>query len=117
MPFCPSCEAEYRDEVTVCPACNTALVPALDPAGVGEEMADVYVCYDEQLAERIVAMLKASGIEPLVRDRTSHAFPTTMGTSSERRVAVLVSEADRARRVLRDALEDGVLHSTDGELV
>jgi rubrerythrin len=32
MPWCPSCESEYRDTVTLCPACAVALVDVLPEA-------------------------------------------------------------------------------------
>lgn len=100
----------------VCPDCNTALVQSLD-APLKEELSDIYVCYDGQLAVRVMEMLRSSGIEPMLRDRVSHIIPTTVGHSAEQLIAVQQHEAERARAALLQALEDGVIDKNDGELI
>ncbi len=117
MPYCPSCEAEYRAGVTVCPSCNVALVDALDETGSSEDLVDVYRCYDAQLGERVLDLLREAGTAPMLRDRGSTAFPTTIGTTAERVVAVPAHEARQARRTLREALGDHVLTEEDGDIL
>ena len=117
MPFCPSCEAEYRENVRVCPACATTLVEQLEATGSPEDSVDVYECYDVQLAPRAVELLREGGLEPFVRDTASTAFPVRVGTSSEQRIAVVAHNVARAREILSGAVADGVLATEDGELL
>jgi len=116
MPFCPSCEAEYQPQVRICPACDTAVVDHLDPRGSSEDLVDVFMCYDAQVAERVRELLQEAGTNPMLRDRSSQAFPTTVGTTGERAVAVPASQRETARRALEAALADSVLDKGDGEL-
>lgn len=117
MPFCPSCEAEYRGDVSACPDCHAPLVARVNHIAVSEDMRDVYVCYDTQLADRLVLALTNAGLSPLVRDRIDHAFPTTIGTTAEQRIAVPATQHDRAQHLLQEALEDGVMSQSDGALL
>ena len=117
MPFCPSCEAEYESSITTCPDCQARLVTNLEHDASDEDMLDAYVCYDVQLTDRLVLGLKNAGLTPLVRDRIDHAFPTTIGTKSEQRIAVPETQHARAHEILQEAIADGVVSQTDGELV
>jgi len=118
MPFCPSCEQEYRPDVTVCPTCNVSLVASLeDASGTSEDTIDVFVCYDSQLAERVSELLREAGVEALVRDRTSMAFPTTIGTTGEQRIAVPSPQVAAAAAALESAVGDGVITTDEGEIL
>ncbi len=116
MPFCPTCHAEYHAGTATCAECNVPLVAELADPRTETEMADLYVCYDAQQAERMAALLHGEGIAALVRDRSSSAFPTTVGTTAKRVVAVPAERRDHARQVIETAIADGVLPQ-DGELI
>ncbi len=116
MPLCPSCEAEYEASVRVCPECDTALVDHLESRGSSEDLVDVFVCYDAQVAERVMEVLQEGGVTPMVRDLSSQAFPTSMGRTGARNIAVPESQAEKARRLLADAEADGIVDRQDGEL-
>ncbi len=90
MPYCPSCEAEYRDGVGRCSDCDVALVDALPERHGTEVEAD-----SEALAElasfpvvaeadMIRELLESNGIHTVVRGEsdpigaTSMAAPTTL---------------------------------------
>jgi hypothetical protein len=119
MPFCPSCEQEYRPDVSVCPGCNVSLVAELDAPrrGSNDDTVDVFVCYDSQLVERVSELLRDAGVGALVRDRTSTAFPTTVGTSGERRIAVPSPQVGAAAAALERAVGDGVITRDEGEIL
>jgi hypothetical protein len=118
MPFCPSCEQEYRPDVSVCPSCNVALVRALDASrGSPDDTVDVFVCYDSQLVERVSELLRDAGVEALVRDSTSTAFPTNIGTTGERRIAVPSPQVAAAAVALESAVGDGVITKEEGEIL
>ena len=79
-----------------------------------EELINFYVCYDDQQLQRVVQMLEAADVETLVRDRSSNAFPTNI--QQELLVAVDRSSLDRARKLLKTAMQDGVI-SDEGSLL
>ena len=116
MPFCPTCRAEYREGRTQCPDCGVPLVDVLDDEPSNVEMMDVYACFDEQEMLRSRELLEANGIEVLVRDRASSAFPTTVGLTATKILAVAPAHHERARTILGTAVADGVLGS-DGEII
>jgi len=111
MPFCPSCHAEYQPDVDFCSDCDTSLEAALpdDPTG---EMVNVYVCFDGQNAERALELLLSEGIEPLLRDNASTAFPIDAGTESKKLIAVSHADLVKARELLSAAVADEVLLDT-----
>ncbi len=117
MPFCPICRAEYVSEVSFCPVCNEPLVAELDEAGTDDPMVDVYACYDVQLADRVMSLLREGGIESSRRSLSSSAFPTNIGTNNEFRIAVAADLAARAARLISDATDDGVIAANLGELL
>lgn len=116
MPFCESCRAEYEAGTEVCADCNESLVDSLPDSGVPAELTDVYVCFDAGEAERIGEVLVVDGIEVLIRDRTSSAFPMNVGEQAKQIVAVSQSDLPRARELIEAAVADGVV-SPDGKLL
>lgn len=72
-------------------------------------MHDVYACYDDATLQRAVQLLQDQGLEPLVRHHESHAFPTNVGTTAERVVAVRPEQVSTAQRILKEATDDGVI--------
>ena len=116
MPFCPSCRAEYQATYSFCADCEVILVHSIEPHGTDLEMGDVYVCYETFEAQRIADMLQRIGIETLIRNRSSAAFPTTIGMTSEQHVAVLAQDFNEAHQLIQAAIEDHVI-SNDGHLL
>lgn len=116
MSFCPTCRAEYQGSAGICPECNTRLVTALVDDTSTEEMMDVYACYDAQQMERVQQILVERGLEVLLRDRASTSFPTTVGMTATKLVAVRADQHETALGIIRGALEDGMLPG-DGHLI
>ena len=116
MPFCPSCRTEYQAGTELCGECQTQLVDHLDDRTDRSDLVDVYVCYDEQIADRAVALLEDNGIEVLIRDHSSSAFPVTVGEATAQFVAVAASQRQQAQKLLSDAIADTVL-TGDGHLL
>lgn len=116
MSYCPTCRAEFQIPAGVCPECDTRLVAALVDDTSDEEMLDVYACYDAQELERARELLADRGLEVLLRDRGSTAFPTTVGMTATKLVAVRATQHKVALEVLRSAIADGVL-VPEGHLV
>ena len=84
--------------------------------GSDEAMDDVYICYDAQLTDRALEVLEEAGIECLLRDRTSSAFPVNVGLAGQKVIAVPAHLVGQARTCLAGAVEDGVL-SADGTVL
>jgi hypothetical protein len=110
MPFCPSCRTEYQTGTTTCSDCNEALVAELAPDdALSEETVDVFVCFDAQVATRVVGILTDGGVEGMVRDRSSSAFPMNVGIEAKQIIAVAAHDAQTAADIIAQAVEDGVL--------
>lgn len=110
MAYCAECGSEYEPHVQRCPDCDVVLV-SQRPERPREtfEMFDVYLCYDEQEAERAQGVLEDEGIQTLLRDHASTAFPMNVGATSEKLIAVAPDAATRAGELLQAAISDGVL--------
>ncbi len=118
MPYCPSCQAEYREGTEKCSDCGDALVETLPTESdrpVGERI-DLFVCYREQLVGRVLGVLQDGGIEGLVRFRGSTAFPMNVGTENQHIIAVLAKDLDKALELVRAAVADD-LFGDDGKLL
>lgn len=113
MPFCPSCTTEYQEGTRACAECGATLVATLKDGTLPGDTADVYVCWDEQQLERVTELLDGEGIDWLVRDHGSSAFPLTVGDSAKRVVAVPATELTQAQQIIATAIADGVLPKND----
>ncbi|HET6346951.1 MAG TPA: hypothetical protein VFH51_18595 [Myxococcota bacterium] len=80
-----------------------------------EDTRDVYTCYSTQEMERAVEVLVEHGIDVLVRDQTSSAFPTRVGLQGRMVLAVPETVWADARAHLTAAIEDTVL-GDEGDL-
>ena len=116
MPICPSCRSEYEAGTTKCADCDVLLVDRLVDAASAADMVDVYACYEVQQAERLSEILGDESVDVLVRDRSSNLFPTSVGKSAQRTIAVPTELAGRARELITAAIKDGVVPD-DGELI
>jgi hypothetical protein len=81
-----------------------------------ETRVDLYVCYNETQADRLVDLLAEEGIEVLLRDKTSTAFPLNVGTQGERIIAVREIDFAKGAEVIQAAIADEVV-SADGRLL
>ncbi len=60
--FCPKCQNEYKEGITICPECNTELVESLDTVKVQDKNVIAVSVADEKLSDRIVKYLEHIGI-------------------------------------------------------
>ncbi len=78
-----------------------------------QDLVVVYIALDVIEATVVTGLLESAGIEPWVRDMTVRPYPVSVGPMGEKRVAVPRTDAERARDLLRRAVEDGVLPRED----
>jgi len=103
MPFCPSCRAEYTDDMRVCADCGVPLVDALprpEPAP-DLRLVDVFRAHGEVEAQLVRSLLEANGIDCMLTGeavRITHGF--TVDGLAEVRVRVREEDAAAARDVL-----------------
>lgn len=79
------------------------------PGSSDGAMEDVYVCYDAHLTDVAMEVLEEAGIEYLLRDNGSSAFPTNVGYGGQKVIAVPAHLVGQARTCLLGAVEDNVL--------
>ena len=83
-----------------------------------DDLVEVYRCITEMEADRaMVEVLEPVGIESYLHDRVSHALPAPASEPGSFFIAVNAEDAERARDILREALEDDVLDANEGELI
>ena len=116
MPICPSCRSEYEAGTKKCTECDVALVDKVADSTMADDTIDLYACYEAQQATRLAELLQEERIDVLVRDRSSGLFPTNVGKTAQRIIAVPASEAERARELIENAIKDGVIPD-DGEML
>jgi hypothetical protein len=115
MPYCPSCRSEYQPGVERCAECDVALVESL-PDDEPAELVEVFRAETRASAERVCAVI-LDGIECFVRERGSRAFPSVSMSAGLLFIAVPTDQADRAWQLLDEAVEDGAVTASDGEVL
>ena len=117
MPYCPICKAEYKEGITTCADCGVELVdePPAEELDVRDFM-EFYACTDTLEAGRLRDILEAAGMKVLVRDMGISAFPTAIGSTAEKRLAVAEDRLDEAVKVVKTAIADGEV-SPDGRFI
>lgn len=61
--FCPKCQNEYKEGITICPECNTELVESLSDIKAPDKSVVAVSVTDEKLSEKIVKYLEHIGID------------------------------------------------------
>ncbi len=98
--FCPVCESEYEEGVTVCADDNTELVPQLDKATATDD-SDASFVHLHHLgspaeAEMVNDMLRQNGIRSAVQSGGADALSPLLSTAATGSI-VLVDERDLDR--------------------
>jgi len=115
MPFCPECQAEYRQGFTRCASCDVDLVEEL-PKGFdmseeniqkamdGKQLVPVIRGGDFEVAKEVHASLAAAGIASLLLDDEEFKVPA----GAPKRVMLVVGDADEedARRLMSGKFMD-----------
>jgi hypothetical protein len=100
MAFCPNCEAEYREGITVCPDCSVELVEKLTPenkvhdTGEGEPVP-LQSFKTGTEAEMVRELLENNGIRSFVEGGNFAVIPS----SFSQEVVVMVDERDLTRAI------------------
>ena len=61
--FCPKCQNEYKEGITICPECNTELVESLSDIKAPDKNVVAVSVTDEKLSDKIVKYLEHIGID------------------------------------------------------
>lgn len=80
-----------------------------------EDLVEVYIALDPIEATVVAGILESAGLEPRIRDMTITPYPVSVGPLGEKRIVVPSAHAAQAVRVLRQAVDDGIL--TGGERI
>jgi Putative prokaryotic signal transducing protein len=113
MSYCPTCTASYAEDDYACPDCRGPLVRGPRAGARPAGFVELYRCWNGLEADRLAGMLQARGIPARVRSLGVAGYPLTIPPFGERRIAVDASLVDAARRLILQAIVDGVV-SGDG---
>jgi hypothetical protein len=100
MAFCPNCEAEYKEGMTVCPDCNLELVAELTPENKVHDTSEgepvpLQSFKTSAEAEMVRDMLETNGIRSFVEGGDFAVIPS----SFSQEIVVMVDERDLDRAV------------------
>lgn len=83
-----------------------------------EELVEVYRTVGLLEADRaMVEVLEPAGIRCFRRDRVSHALPAPDAQPGAYFIAVGTADAERARKLLAQAISDRALDAAEGEII
>ena len=102
MPFCPSCNAEYRDGFVVCAKCAVELVEnrPLEPPPTHTRWAHLCTTSSEIEASLIQGFLDSEGIACTLESTVFHVEPVTFGGLGRVRLHVHDTDLEQARALL-----------------
>ncbi len=102
--ICPKCEAEYVEDVKICPVCNIELIPKKDfelNLVHHEDWTTVYTTDELYKAEMIKANLKGGNIEAIILSQKDKSFPSA-GDLSVVKLLVKKEDAEDAIKLIED---------------
>lgn len=103
MPFCPQCRDEFREGLTVCQECKTALVESLDDEeDQVEELGVACTLSQEDVAHIIRGYLENEGIPCFLENATFHTAPAPSTYLTKVRLWTKKVDVDRARGLINE---------------
>ncbi len=113
MAYCPNCTATYSEDDYACPDCRLPLAPGARDEPRPPAFVELYRCWNALEADLLAGVLADRGIPARVRSMAMPGYPLAIAPFDERRIAVAAHAVDAARRVILEAVADGIV-SSDG---